>query len=212
MKPFSIFSTILFLFLCSCSETSSNKNENVVVNAQGDTLVPAIVPEASGEIHSNEVVTQESQNTEENNEVNEEIAKEAIGAAVDITKFLITNLKKNDSIRVANREKMFGYQIGFKIKHANDVLAMYEKIPDKTGVFIIKASRKHYYLVKYEGKSREELVDKLDDYNNTIPLELGRAGVINLNTLCSRREKLTRDEDLDSRQEGVSIPCLICDN
>lgn len=209
MKPFTTFSLVLLVFLCSCSETKNK--ENIVVSEQGDTLVRPIAPESSGEIYSNEVIL-ETPDAEENNEVNEEIAKEAIGAAVDITKFLITNLKKNDSIRMANREKMFGYQIGFKIKHADDVLDLYEKIPDKAGVFIIKAGRKHYYLVKYEGKSKEELVDQLDDYNSTIPLDLGRAGVINLNTLCSRREKLTRDEDLNSHKEGASIPCLICDN
>lgn len=207
MKTLLLTLPVFLLFLSSCSEDGTTAENN-----SHDTLMHPVLPESTQGLNSTGAILEEiSEEEEEEQDVNEELTKEAIGAAVDLTKFLITNLKKNDSIRMSNREKMFAYQIGFKIKREENVFEVYEKIPDKTGVFVIRAGRKHYYLVKYEGKSKEELIEKLDEYNNTIPVDLGRASVVNLTTLCSRREKLTRDEDLSKRKEDIELPCLICD-
>lgn len=211
MKTLITSFSLVLLFLSSCSEDGSKSDQTGIENNQGDTLIHPILSESTPGLNSTGAILEEISEEEEEQGVNEELAKEAIGAAVDLTKFIITNLKKNDSIRMSNREKMFAYQIGFKIKREENVFDVYKKIPDKTGVFVIRAGRKHYYLVRYEGKSKEELIEKLDEYNNSIPVDLGRASVVNLTTLCSRREKLTRDEDLSRRKEDIELPCLICD-
>lgn len=143
---------------------------------------------------------------------NEKIAKEVINATVDITKTVIKTLKVNDSIRVANREQMYAYQIGLPIKNKDDVFEEYGKLENTESVYVLKKGRKEYYLIKYEGKSKDELSAGLEDYRKSIPSDLsGGAKVINMMNLCSKREKLMIGESLTKRKENEEIRCLICD-
>lgn len=189
MKTLITSFSLVLLFLSSCSEDGSKSDQTGIENNQGDTLIHPILSESTPGLNSTGAILEEISEEEEEQGVNEELAKEAIGAAVDLTKFIITNLKKNDSIRMSNREKCLPIRLDLK-SSAKKMSLMCIKIPDKTGVFVIRAGRKHYYLVRYEGKSKEELIEKLDEYNNSIPVDLGRASVVNLTTLCSRRENL----------------------
>lgn len=149
--------------------------------------------------------------TESTTSSNEKIAKEVISATVDLTKTVVKTLKVNDSIRMANREQMYAYQIGLPIKDKDEVFEEYAKLDNTEAVYVLKKSRKEFYLLKYEGKTREELNEGLEEYKNSMPSELsGSAKVINVMSLCSKREKLMVGEPLTKRKEKEEIPCLIC--
>jgi hypothetical protein len=163
-------------------------------------------------VQSEPAPEQSESSTESTTSSNEKIAKEVINATVDLTKTVIKTLKVNDSIRVANREQMYAYQIGLPIKDKDDVFEEYGKLENTESVYVLKKARKEYYLIKYEGKTKDELSAGLDDYRKSIPSDLsGGAKVINVMSLCSKREKLMVGESLTKRKENEEIPCLICD-
>lgn len=178
--------------MISCEQTSPKTNDSVVV-------------ETTSAQESTESTSESTTSS------NEKIVKEVISATVDLTKTVIKTLKVNDSIRVANREQMYAYQIGLPIKHEDEVFEEYAKLENTESVYVLKKSRKEFYLLKYEGKPKEELNDGLEEYKKSIPSDLsGGAKVINVMSLCSKREKLMVGESLSKRKENEEIPCLIC--
>jgi|GEM_PF-5886092 len=183
-----IFASTLF----SCETAPPKTNDSVVVE-------PAPVNENT------------ESSTESTTSSNEKITKEVINATVDLTKTVIKTLKVNDSIRVANREQMYAFQIGLPIRHKDNVFEEYGKLENTESIYVLEKSRKEYYIIKYEGKSQEELIDALEEYRKTIPSDLsGGVKVINIMSLCSKRDKLMVGENLRKRKENEEIPCLIC--
>lgn len=156
-------------------------------------------------------VTEESNPGKSESSSDEKIVKEVVNATVDLTKTVIKTLKVNDSIRVANREQMYAYQIGLPIRHKDEVFEAYGKLENTESVYVLEKSRKEFYIIKYEGKTKEELTDGLEDYRRSVPAALsGGAKVINVMSLCSKRDKLMVGESLKKRKEKNEIPCLIC--
>lgn len=181
--------------MTSCEEAPPKTNDSIVVE-------PTPSPTQESTENSTESTPSSS---------NEKIAKEVINATVDLTKTVIKTLKVNDSIRVANREQMYAYQIGLPIRHEDEVFEEYAKLENTESVYVLKKSRKEFYLLKYEGKAKEELNEGLEDYKKSIPSDLsGSAKVINVMSLCSKREKLMVGESLTKRKQKEEIPCLIC--
>jgi len=141
-----------------------------------------------------------------------ETVKEAVSLTIDLGKTFIKNLKVNDSIKMAHREKMFAYQVGLPIRHERDVFEEYKKLYDVESVYILKISRKDHYIIKYEGKSEEDLQKGLEDFKSQLPSEIsGGVKIINLAKLCSKRENLKIGEKISRRKENIELPCLICD-
>lgn len=178
--------------IISCDQTPPKTNDSVVVEPS--------------------VVNQDTESsTESTTSSNEKIAKEVLDATVDLTKTVIKTLKVNDSIRVANREQMYAYQIGLPIRHEDEVFEEYAKLENTEAVCVLKRSRKEFYLLKYEGKTKEELSEGLEAYKKSISSDLsGGARVINVMSLCPKREKLMKGRNLSKRKEQEEIPCLIC--
>ena len=197
---------ISFLFV-SCGDESENRHSTVVSAEGQDTLkIQSIEPTVA-----NENAPQIAEEEQEPSKLEEKIVEEAIDVAVDLTKLMVRKLRVNDSIRMSNREKMFAYQIGFPLNNKEETFEVFKGIKDSIGLFVLKVSRKDYYVVKFDGSSKEELESGLDNYNKTLSPDIGRAKVINLASLCSRREKLMRGENLTKRKEEIELPCLICD-
>ncbi len=189
----NILAVLVFAnMLLGCEQAPSKTNDSVLVES---TPVKENTESSTGETTSS----------------NEKIAKEVISATVDLTKTVIKTLKVNDSIRIANREQMYAYQIGLPIKDKDEVFEEYAKLDNTEAVYVLKKSRKEFYLLKYEGKTKEELNQGLEDYKNSISPDLsGSAKVINVMSLCSKREKLMVGDPLTKRKEKEEIPCLIC--
>jgi hypothetical protein len=190
--------------LVSCGDNTDETSSGVVIIKGKDSAITQVI--------INSKSNSGSSSNHETDKLNAELAKEAIGAAVDLGKFVFSTIKINDSIKMANREKMFAYQIGLPMSDKSQVFEEYKKIHDSTGLFVMKVSRRDYYIVKYDGRSKEELEDNLDNFNALLSIDIsGNAKVINLMSLCSKREKLMRGENLTKRKETIELPCLICD-
>lgn len=180
----------------------------------GVTLVscdPAPPKTDTSVVVESEPVSEESHSSEPKSSSNEKMVKEVVNATVDLTKTVIKTLNVNDSIRVANREQMYAYQIGLPIRHKDEVFETYAELENTESVYVLEKSRKEFYIIKYEGKTKEELMDGLEDYRKSVPSTLsGGAKVINVMSLCSKRDKLMVGESLKKRKETNEIPCLIC--
>lgn len=195
VRKILLFVVVGSLFV-SCEETTIDQDNNNVVVTEEIKQTPSNDEEASEEIPE---------------KTDAEMIAEAIPVAIDLTKTVIKNIKINDSIKMANREQMFAYQIGLPIRHIDEVFEAYKKLDNTESVYVMEKSRKEYYLIKYEGKSENELDNGLGTFNSELPIEIaGKAKVINLMNLCSRREKLTVGENIEKRKEDVELPCLIC--
>ena len=63
----------------------------------------------------------------------------------------------------------------------------------------------------YIEQSLKEMNDSIDSFKNKLPTEISTViKTINLTSLCSKREKLMRGEDLTKRKQDQELPCLIC--
>jgi len=190
--------------LSSCSDAPVKKDDSVTIQAPQENqqqAEPAQEPQAT-----EETKTDEPQNPDV------ETAKEVIDVTLEVGKVFIKNLKTNDSIKMSKREKMYAYQIGLPIRHERDLFEEYKKLYDVESVFILKKSRKDHYIVKYEGKSKEELEAGLENFKNDLPPEIvGGVKIINMGIFCSKREKLMVGEKITKRKEETELPCLICD-
>lgn len=141
----------------------------------------------------------------------EEKIELAVNTAIDIRQLVVKRIQTNDSIRMANREKMYAYQIGMPFSDLDEVFEEFNKFDNTEDFYVLKKSKRDYYLIKYDGKTEGELRDALSDFKNQLPADAnGTAKIINLMSLCSKREKLVVGEKLTKRKIDTEIPCLIC--
>ncbi len=190
------FFLVLLCGYYSCSDNTSKKDDGYVSQPSNIKV-------------EEEKKLDKDQNTKE--DANEEINEEALDLAVDVSKLVITNLKVNDSIRRANRSIMFAFQIGLPIKNLEEVFEVYNSLSDIESVYILKLGRKEHYLIKYEGKTEEELLKQKEVFKQTLSSEVtGGVKVVNLMRLCSKKAKLMVGEKILNKEEKIEIPCLIC--
>lgn len=157
---------------------------------------------------NNDTVIVQQINETEKAKTDAELIEEAAIKTLEISRDFFRNMKTNDSIKMANREKMFAYQIGFAINDKDEVFDLFNKLADTKDIYVLKQSRKDYFVIKYEGKGEKELNDSLLHFEKQIGQD---AKVINLMTLCSKKEKLMLGEKLTKRKEDAEIACLVCD-
>ncbi len=138
-----------------------------------------------------------------------EIALEAGVFATNVALELIEQQKIKNSNREANREKMYAYQIGMQMKEKDAFKAYNDLVDSKVpSIYVFKAGRKEYYIVKFEAKGEEELKTSYGDFKS----QLGANGteglkVINLMDFCTKRETVAKD---DVSEGGIVIECLTC--
>lgn len=209
MKPkrfrFSLFYILSFLVMAFVPSACVNEPP------KQDTAV--IVKDADGtETEQNQIGSTAETTENEQSDKDLEAVKEAVNTTIDLGKAFIKNLKVNDSIKMSHREKMFAYQIGLPIRHERDIFEEYKKLYDVESVYILKISRKDHYIIKYEGKTEEDLQNELADFKSQLPAEItGGVKIINLARLCSKRDNLKIGEKITRRKENTELPCLICD-
>ena len=115
-----------------------------------------------------------------------------------------------DSIREANKTKMYAFQIGIKMPE-KDAYEAYNKLKDANipNVYIFKAGKREYYTVQFQAKGEDDLNLSLGTFKSQLG-ELGTEGlsVINLNDFCSKRETVSRYSTI---KDGDEIKCLECE-
>lgn len=162
----------------------------------------------SVETNHNDTIIVEEVTEPEKTKTDAELIEEAAIKTLEISSVFFRKMKTNDSIKMANREKMFAYQIGFAISDKDEVFDLFNKLEDTKDIYVLKQSRKDYFIIKYEGKGEKELKDSLLLFEKQIGQD---AKVVNLMTLCSKNEKLMVGEKLTKRKDDTEIPCLVCD-
>lgn len=126
---------------------------------------------------------------------------------------LLNKKRKNDSIRLAKREKMFAYQLGVPLKSEKLVIEAYAKLSDVEGVCVLKKSRNEYLLIKYEDKSEKLLDEDLENYKSEHTGEImGEVRKVDLVKECGKRKKPILSGKISKRKGNIQIDCLTCDN
>lgn len=125
---------------------------------------------------------------------------------------MVNAKRKNDSIQLSKREKMFAYQLGVPMKTTKLVLEAYERLSDTKNVFALKRSKKEYILVKYDGKSESQVDNELESYIELHADEvIGEIKKVDLMALCGKRKKPILSAKLKKRKDETEVECLTCD-
>lgn len=185
---------VAVLILSSCSDFDEEKQSEVSINIESS--------------NNDTVIVQQVNETSIQPKTQEEIIEDAVIKTIALSIDYFKNMKVNDSIKMASREKMFAYQIGFAINDKDELFEQFKKLDDKENIYVLKQSRNDYFLIKYSGKGEKELLDSLQLFENSINQDVK---VINMMELCSKNKKLVRGEKLTKRKEVSEIPCLVCD-
>lgn len=161
---------------------------------------------------TNESSTQATE-PESKEKSDEEVIKETVQALVTIGENVIKNKKEKDSIRIANREQLYAYRIGLPINDIDEVFEAYKALNETDNIYVLKQSKRDYYLVYYDGSGKQQLEDSLESFKTKLPdTYSNHISVINIIDLCIRsKEKLMVGEKLTKRKEEVQIPCLTCE-
>lgn len=144
-------------------------------------------------------------------EVVAEAAPEIIKGISTGIKTIQANKQKKDSIREANREKMWVYQVGLPMRSEKELWKAYKALKNIPNLFVFEESRKSFILIK-DGKyhSEEEARNGLESFQREVD-QLGvRIKVIDLLSFCSKRETLIQNDNMTARKEEVEIPCFAC--
>lgn len=172
-------------------------------------------PPKSMEVQIGETNESSTQATEPENKEksDEEIIKETVQALVTISENVIKNKKEKDSIRIANREQLYAYRIGLPINDIDEVFEAYKTLGETDNIYVLKQTKRDYYLVYYDGSGKQQLEDSLESFKTKLPdIYNNDISVINIIDLCAKsKEKLMVGEKLTKRKEEVQIPCLTCE-
>ena len=144
--------------------------------------------------------------------------EEGVEAAIDITQTIVeagTEMldakRRNDSIKLSRREKMFAYQLGIPCRNEKLILDAYKNLTDKEGVYVFKKSRKEYLLVKYQSKSEGDLDKELVEYRSLHTGEvIGEIKKIDLVRECGKKKSPRLTGWLKSRKSKIQLECLTC--
>lgn len=136
-----------------------------------------------------------------------------VEAGLEITKEgleLLEKKQKRDSIRLAQRKKVWVYQVGFPMGE-DEVWETFEKLSSVSNLYAFKESKRDYRLIidnRYN--SEEEAKNALEEVRSKIGAIESRIEIIDLWSFCSKREELKTTSPLSKRKKGFKIPCYIC--
>jgi hypothetical protein len=142
-----------------------------------------------------------------------EVYVEAGEKVIEIGEKIIKSKHAKDSIRATNRETLWVYQIGLAKRDIDELWSSYEKLKSIPNIYIFKESRRKYFLIKDDGYSESRLRDSLET-ENLMLAKIGienRLSVINLMSLCNRRQKIVEDAGVKNKKMSCGLRCYICD-
>ena len=205
---------IFLLSMLACSESKPKEDSAMVVDSQPENMSTKQDTSNLIEIATNE--NSEEANGSETDNAGTSDVEETIEAGkqiIEAGKELMDEKRKNDSIRLSKREKMFAYQLGLPIENEKLVIEAYEKLSDIQGVYALKKSRNEYILIKYEDKDEEKMDEELTDYKSQHATEvIGEIKKIDLIKECGKRKKPVLNGKLKKRKDDTQINCLTCQN
>lgn len=178
------------IIICSCD----NSKTNATVNCTTTT--------------NNAVVNSDTVKTEDD-------ATKLANAIVGAIEEGIDNKHRNDSIRNANKTRMWVYQIGAPInddKLAGQTLDKLGAIPN---LCIFKKSRGEYYIIKDDGyDTKEQLLDSIASVKKQLAVvSTDRVEIVDLSIQCSSKRQPTTSGPIKYKVDGdrKEAKCLVCD-
>jgi hypothetical protein len=186
---------IIGFLLIACNETNTPTNNTPI---EPDQTVNAETN------NSNQSVPVE--NVSQNKKTTEEVLWEAGATLAGTISDEVEKYKVKDSIRQANKDKMYAYQIGLKM-HRDEAFETYHKLIDAgiSSIYVFKNGRKEFYVVQFMAKEKKELMDSSEVFKTKLG-EFGTEGikVIDLDSFCLRKDIITKYPDNE-------IKCLKCE-
>ncbi len=194
--------TMVLVFACTENNTEVNNNNN----PNGNESENATTSETNGGASETSTESEKPASSKTDGELIFEGGKLLLNASLDA----IEKQRIKDSINRANKEKMYAYQIGLQYRE-KDAYEAYNKLIDAgvTNVYVFKAGRKEYYVVRFEAKGDEELNSGYGDFKTMLG-DNGSEGVkvVNLMNFCDKKETIIKQTETS---KGNEISCLICD-
>jgi len=134
-----------------------------------DATQPSIVQLSSIDSSSTSTINNEAAKTDE--EVRAELIQKGSEHITTLIKDARAEKKQRDSIHLANRKAISIYQIGGFTSDPKDFEELYKRLTEVgiTNLYIMRQSRKVFYLVKNDNaKSTEEVGNNLSDLHRTM--------------------------------------------
>ena len=139
-----------------------------------------------------------------------EVYVDAVLDGVDMIGDALEQKRINDSIKRANKEEVWVYQIGLAKNNTKEIWPTYMVLNTITSnITIFKESRKSYYIVKNDGLDEDELISGLDAFKSEVDKLEPIVKVVNLSTYCPLRKEVTEGEKIKIKKTKIS--CLVCD-
>ena len=126
------------------------------------------------------------------------------------TKKLFAIKHHNDSIKKANREKIWVYQIGLPKNDISELWNSYNSLQHFSNIFIFKESKNSFFIIKDDGYSEQELKDSLPNFKIKIDSIEKRIKIIDLMSVCPKRKKITTTKKIKLKKGNPEVPCYIC--
>jgi len=147
------------------------------------------------------------------NKTDAEVILEGAKFAKETYDELHENKLKKDSVRNANRKRIWVYQVGLPSNDNLKILENYNKLNNISNVKIFRSGRKSFFIYKDDGYTEQQLRDSLKIFQSKLAIAgiESRIDVVDLMSLCSRKEEVVRGENLRIKKEGVELLCYTCE-
>lgn len=126
---------------------------------------------------------------------------------------LLDNKQIKDSIRIANRDKFWVYQIGIARSSESEAWEAAQALDGIDHIYIFKESRKSYLVVWDNNYDRKMSEDSLENFKASADSILlgNRVKVVDIMGLCPKRKKLKETDQITKKKRPEIFRCVTCD-
>lgn len=186
---FFIQSIGIAIILIGCDSTTTTNN---TVNNTMDT----VVQQASIPVEKSK------------DEIEVQVAEDI----VELGQNILANKRYKDSMRIANKEEMWAYQIGVPFSDIDALSEELEKLNSIEGVAVFED--KGDYLIVKTGDSEEQLLDSLGSFKSQVKKtdpQTTKVMVINLSLKCNKKSNIKEGKARKLKRKFSEIHCYECD-
>lgn len=179
-KLFTALSLVLFVVSCDETNTTTDNSDNSTVTTTNTTTNNG-VPKTDAEV------------------IAENIARAA--------ELVLKEKHKKDSVRDANREQKWAFQIGESLKNEKTLIAEFKKYKHIRNICVFKC-KGDYLIIKKDDQPRELLNDSLGNVKSQVGPSVK---IIDLLAECPKRKTISQDSPIRDKKEDIEIKCFVCD-
>ena len=143
-------------------------------------------------------------------EIYAELTKEGVGIASEAVQQMKENKQRKEEAILANKAKLWVYQIGIPTSDKNELWRKYKKLETLGNIAVFRKDKRTMFLIKDDGKTEQELKNNLDEFKSNISNIDSRVSVINLMSKCKLKEKIIGTKDIKVKRKTF-MKCRVCD-